>query len=203
MCYFSPVSVHIVDQITTRVKVTRELTMTGHSQSSCVPDSLVGYSVDVTALLISDIMLENANDNISDLVSFAKRLGESAMISNTVSTTLSVEDRQRPVSTESDTTIRRRTSLTPRKSMTPRKSLSTKSIAETEDKWTDEDSRKLIAFKENSSELALQKRIQLLMYDQSTPEFTTRQHFADNFIAEGKSIADIRMAIDGIYDVRT
>lgn len=202
LVYFTSVAVHIIDQITTRLKVTRELDKIGYSQSSSIPDSLVGYSIDVTAHLISDIMVHNAHDNVSDLVSFAILLGELAKESAVGSSSLS---RESIVSESNDVSRSSETGSGPprRPSKTRRPSVMQTRDSRTTDKgvWTDKDSSRLIAFKENSNELALQKKIQFLMCDSSTAEFATRHHFADSFSSEGKSLADIRMAIDGIYDV--
>jgi hypothetical protein len=212
LVYFTSVAVHIVDQITTRLKVTRELDKIGYSQSSSIPDSLVGYSIDVTAHLISDIMVNNAHDNVSDLVSFAILLGELAKESS-VGDNLKFRDssgnsllpRDSMVSDSNQVSRSSETgsALPRRPSKTRRPSVMQIRDGRTADKdvWTDRDSSRLIAFKENSNELALQKKIQFLMCDSSTAEFATRHHFADSFSAEGKSLADVRMAIDGIYDV--
>jgi len=194
LCYFSSVAVHIIDQITTRLKVTRELDKAGYSQSSSIPDSLVGYSVDVTAQLISGIMEDGANDNISDLVTFATLLGELARGKPDIfpdRSSSTVDSTHIPAAAAP-----RRSSKTQRTSIIGRDSQ-----ASAGDIWTDKDSNRLIAFKENSNELALQKKIQMLMCDTSTAEFATRQHFTDSFVAEEKTLADIRMAIDGIYEV--
>jgi len=91
-----------------------------------------------------------------------------------------------------------------RPSSTPRRTVAHESAASQNLKaaiWTDEDSSKLIAFKEGSNEFALQKKVQSILHDSTTPEHNTRQHFASTFVSAGKAMSDLRLFIDGMHEV--
>ena len=219
ICYYSPISAHIIQQITTRYQVTRALMKSGYSLQSNIPDSLVGYSTNVTALLIDSINTDprNAKDNISDLVSFAKMLGErlkyndaanvnsnATALSRTASTT---DDRGSlsELSEGSGTTMRRRSSV--RRDSLTRNSVTRNSfigmmggINGADEVWTPEDSKRLVAYGENSAENKLQKHVHSLLGGENTPEANTRQHFLETFSKENKNINDIRFFIDGMHE---
>ena len=221
--YYSPISFHIVQQLTTRHQVTRALMKSGFSQSVNIPDSLVGYSTDVTALLISQISVDTSNDYASDLVSFATMLGERMWaISETPTGAFntvnngddegwheksdgfreSITDRSSSVNRDSiDSRDREKKARSVRR-MTLR-DLSSPNSVPLDDwnnlNWTAGESSKLIAFQENSAENDVEKRAHALFGGESTPEAHTRQHFANSFDST-KNIDEIRLFIDGIYE---
>lgn len=144
--------------------------------------------------MIDSIVVENANDNISDLVSFAKMLGERAYYN---ARHLTVENYSSSGDSRESGVAKRRPSSTTRTS----EDLTEEAAAVKAEPWTHEDSSRLIAFKENSSEFALQKLVQSMMHDPNTPESSTRQNFIDTFAACDKGIDEIRMCIDGLHEV--
>ena len=225
ICYYSPISAHIVQQITTRYQVTRALMKSGYSLQSNIPDSLVGYSTDVTALLIDSIDTDprNAKDNISDLISFAKMLGERLKYTDNIlvnrhsssalrRTASSMDGRTLSEANPSEDGTGERNSMTRRRSSVRRDSVTRSSLdrnsfvgmteggSETDNTWTSEDSKRLVAYGENSPENYLQKRVHSLLGGENTPEANTRQHFVENFSKESKTINDVRFFIDGMHE---
>ena len=223
ICYYSPISAHIVQQITTRYQVTIALIKSGFSLQSNIPDSLVGYSTDVTALLIDSMDTDphNAKDNISDLVSFAKMLGERLKYNDaTVVSRNNTSAQRKSINTTGernssseggDSDAQDRGSVTRRNSLRrdsgARNSLTRNSFVGSvggdmgvDDVWVSEDSKRLVAYDENSPENYLQKRVHSLLGGENTPESNTRQHFVEGFTKENKTINDIRFFIDSMHE---
>jgi len=66
--------------------------------------------------------------------------------------------------------------------------------------WSDEDSKRLIAFEENSPEFTAQRRTQAILHEVVGPEYNTRSHFLSNFESNNSQIVDIRHFIDGMHE---
>ena len=147
----------------------------------------------MTALLIDSIIVDNAKDNVSDLVSFAKMLGERAIPRENVYR--NSQGRQSEKS-EDSSKPERRSSLNRLSASSSRSSFSKYDAA-----WTDADAARLIAYVENSNEYKLQNTVQKIMHDGSSPESNTRQNFIDTFTSAQKTIDDIRLWIDGMHEV--
>ena len=144
----------------------------------------------MTALLIDSIIVDNAKDNVSDLVSFAKMLGERAIPRENVYR--NSQGRQSENSEERISSLNRLSA-----------SSSRSSFSKYDAAWTDADAARLIAYVENSNEYKLQNTVQKMMHDGSSPESNTRQNFIDTFTSARKTIDDIRLWIDGMHEVRT
>ena len=174
--FFSSMSPYIVQQITTRMQVTKALDKSGYSKDHTIPDSLVGYSVGTTVLLIEAILgdstqikNDSAKESISDLVSFAKGLGERAIF-------------------HSNSQFKCGSSL----------GRHSGGCTDLRSVWSNEDANRLIAFKENSVEIVAQHRVQSILHGDDGPEKRTRNHFVETF--DGRDPVDIRHFVDGMFD---
>jgi hypothetical protein len=188
--YESLLSAHIVQQVTTRTQIRRDLDKIGQVASSSSPSeglNRLGYSVGVTENMIQTIT-ELVTTNNSDITQFALLLGRRtyeqlcSLKPHLVSTTPPVSPTlPSPLSSP----------YTRQLSHTRHTSLETTAL-----------SRRLLEMQQGSSEHKLKNHIQKIILDVQTPEGNTLRHFLHNFpgVPKDKNITELRHFIDGLYE---
>lgn len=180
--YESLLSAHIVQQVTTRTQIRRDLDRIGRMISNDDVNRL-GYSVGVTEAMIHTIT-ELVTKNNSDITQFALLLGR-----RTFEQLQSVN----PDLVQSPSTPFDRSPA----SSTYKSSPSRPSIVD-----FSATIRRLLAIQQGSGEYKLKNLIQKMILDVQSPEGNTLRHFLQNFpnIPNDKNITELRHFIDGLYE---
>jgi hypothetical protein len=172
--YESLLSAHIVQQVTTRTQIRRDLDKIGQIASSEEIHRL-GYSVGVTENMIQTIT-ELVTTNNSDITQFALLLGR-----RTYEQLLSLQPHLIVASPPSPSSplVRRHTT--------------NEATAL---------SRRLLEMQQGSGEHRLKTHIQKIILDVQSPEGNTLRHFLHNFpsVPKDKNITELRHFIDGLYE---
>jgi hypothetical protein len=185
--YESLLSAHIVQQVTTRTQIRRDLDRIGRMISTDDVNRL-GYSVGVTEAMILTIT-ELVTKNNSDITQFALLLGR-----RTFEQILSINPELiEPLPSSLPAPSSPIGSL----SMTKTSSLSRQHTVD-----VSASVRRLLAIQQGSGEYKLKNLIQKIILDVQSPEGNTLRHFLQNFpnIPKDKNITELRHFIDGLYE---
>ena len=182
--YESLLSAHIVQQVTTRTQIRRDLDRIGRMIST--DDNRLGYSVGVTEAMIHTIT-ELVTKNNSDITQFALLLGQ-----RTFEQLQSINPNliQSPAPPSSPPL--------PASPLTKKSSLSRQNTVDA----SSASIRRLLAIQQGSGEYKLKNLIQKIILDVQSPEGNTLRHFLQNFpnIPKDKNITELRHFIDGLYE---
>lgn len=180
--YESLLSAHIVQQVTTRAQIRRDLDKIGRTTSNEAVDRL-GYSVGVTESMIQTIT-ELVTKNNSDITQFALLLGRRTF-EQLQSINPNLVDAETPSPLSSPSPAARKSSFS--RQNTPDISSSM---------------RRLLSIQQGSGEYRLKNLIQKIILDVQSPEGNTLRHFLQNFpnIPKEKNINELRQFIDGLYE---